>query len=313
MERCATDASASASASARMVAASPPVKNEKMSSAALPSAIACADEIDRRMRTLPEIARQSLREQEACIRGRRQGNGKRDRRQPRKDGRLAAELQEDPRAGYGAMRHQQERAARQPRCPVRPREDQQEALRSLEVDDEHDGGEERKERGDDRPAERDEHRPVAQHPEERGKHERARRDALGQEIDDEIEPPGFPVRDVVIDARIARAHRVGCGGTERPQQHLALTKHERLRCDLRPDRGLVGAEIKDFWSRALFRLAHHERIALHDLRHPALRVVEIAEDAALGRDRRSRTPAAARSRCGSRRNCTSPRSGCSGR
>src|SRR5690606_20334818 len=52
---------------------------------------------------------------------------------------------------------------------------------------------------------------------------------------------------------------------------------------LRADHALFGAEIEDLRLRALLRLAQHERLALHDLRDLAGRVVEIAEDPALGR------------------------------
>ena len=162
-------------------------------------------------------------------------------------------------------------------------EDQQEALGPLEVEDQHEGGEDGEQERDERARERHERRLIAAQPERRGNQHRARRDALRQEVQHEVHAPGSPVRDVVVHARVARPRRIGRGRAERPQVHLAFLELERPRRNFRPERGLVGAEIEDLRSRAFFRLADHEGLALDDLRHLARRIVHVAEDPALGR------------------------------
>ena len=97
-------------------------------------------------------------------------------------------------------------------------------------------------------------------------------------------PHGLLVRHVVVDARIARATpdpasalRAGAGAPRLPCTYSGRA------ADLRPNDALFRAEIEDLRAGALLRLAQHERLALHDLRDLARRIVQIAEDAALGR------------------------------
>ena len=181
------------------------------------------------------------------------------------------------------MGREEKCAARHPRRPVGSREDVEKAFRPLEIDDEDGRGGHGEEHRHERAGEPHERRPVAHEPEGRRQHQDARRDALRQEIQHEIESPGLGVRHVVVDAGIARPPRIGIGGTGRAQVHLPLTKHERARRNLRPDRALVRTEVENFRPGPFLRLPHHERLALYDLRDLARRIVEIAEDPALGR------------------------------
>ena len=64
---------------------------------------------------------------------------------------------------------------------------------------------------------------------------------------------------------------------------LAFLEHQRPDRRFRPDHAVFRAEIEDLRPRALFRLAHHEGFVLDDPRDFAGGIVEVAEDAALGR------------------------------
>ena len=97
-------------------------------------------------------------------------------------------------------------------------------------------------------------------------------------------PHAFLCGHVVIDARVARVAPDSAPAIRSAAGVPApFAEHERPRRDLRPNRRFVGAEIEDLRARALLRLAHHERFALDDARDLARRIVEVAEDAALGR------------------------------
>ena len=182
------------------------------------------------------------------------------------------------------MADQQERAARHPRRPVRPREDVEEPLRPLQVDDQHDGRRQREDHGHDRAADADERRSIAQEPEQRRQEHRAGRDALEQQVEHEVDAP----RPARAACRSPRADRPGApdpaparrAGAAAPGPSWNM--NGRAAISGRID-ALVGAEIEDLRARALLGLAHHERLALHDLRDLARRIVEVAEDAALGR------------------------------
>src|SRR5262249_49162192 len=71
--------------------------------------------------------------------------------------------------------------------------------------------------------------------------------------------------------------------TERTQVDLPLLVIQRPRGRFRTNRALFGAEIEDARPGALLRLPDRERLVLHDARHGARRVVQIAEDTALRR------------------------------
>ena len=64
---------------------------------------------------------------------------------------------------------------------------------------------------------------------------------------------------------------------------LAFLVIERPRRGFRSDHAFFRAEVEDLRSGTLLRLAHHERLALHNAGHFTGGVVQVAEDAALGR------------------------------
>ncbi len=181
------------------------------------------------------------------------------------------------------MRGQDERAARHPRRPVRPREDVIEALGPLEVDDEDERREDGEDHRDKRTREADERGSIAHQPEDRREEHRAGRDAFGEEIQHEIDAPSLLMRHVVVDARVAGAERIGIGRAERSQVHLPFAVHEGPRGDLRPDRRLIRTEVEHPWSRALLWLSDHEGFALDNPGNLARWIIQIAEDSALGR------------------------------
>ncbi len=124
---------------------------------------------------------------------------------------------------------------------------------------------------------------IAQEPQQRGQEHRAGGNALEEQVQHQIEAPRLLVRHVVVHARVAGLIRVRVQRAERAQPHLPFAEHERPHRNLRPDRRFVGAQIEDLRPGAFFRLAHHERFALGNLRDFARRIVQVAENAALGR------------------------------
>ena len=112
---------------------------------------------------------------------------------------------------------------------------------------------------------------------------RARADPLRQQVHGHVHAPRRGVRHVVVHARIAGALRIGLGRSERPHDDAALLEHERPRGRFRLDRALLGGDVEDLRQRALLGLPHGHRFALDDLRDLARRIVEVAEDPALGR------------------------------
>ena len=135
-----------ASASSARIATRPPASDSAASSsAAAPSATACAIRSIVGVRTLPEIARQALREQEAGVAGREQrrtiDGGQRST--------VSSAVQPEPAGAASqsvaerAMRGEEPRAPHHPRAPVRARQDVEEALGPLEVGDQDDGRERR--------------------------------------------------------------------------------------------------------------------------------------------------------------------------
>jgi hypothetical protein len=156
------------------------------------------------------------------------------------------------------------------------------ALGPLEVDDEHDGRQHREDHRHDRAADADQRRSVAEHPEQRRQEHGAGRDALEEQVQDEIDTPCLAVRNVVVDTRIPGPGRIRVERAQWPQMNLALAEHEWPGGNLGPDGGFIGAEVEDLRPRPFFRLAQHERLALHNLRDFARRIVQVAEDAALG-------------------------------
>ena len=174
-------------------------------------------------------------------------------------------------------------APRHPRGPVRSRQDVQESLRPLEIDDEHGGGRDQKEQRDERSGETHEWRPVAQQPEQGRQEHRAGRNALGQQVDDQIDAPCLLVRHVVVHAGSPGRNGSGSAAPSGRRWTSPSRNMNRPRRNFRPDRALVGSQIEDLRPGALFRLAHHEHLALHDLGDFAFRIVEIPEDPTLGR------------------------------
>jgi hypothetical protein len=65
--------------------------------------------------------------------------------------------------------------------------------------------------------------------------------------------------------------------------HLTFAIVQRTHRGLGTDGALFRAKVEDLRPRSLFGLPHGERLALHDARDFARRVVEVAEDAALRR------------------------------
>src|SRR5205085_4491095 len=68
-----------------------------------------------------------------------------------------------------------------------------------------------------------------------------------------------------------------------PEQHLALLVDEGPRRDFRLNRALFRADVEHLRDRTFLRLADGDSVSLRDARDLAPRVVEVAEDAALGR------------------------------
>ena len=170
-----------------------------------------------------------------------------------------------------------------PRPPVRTGKDVVEALRSVEIEDQDDGGERNERDRDDRRGERDERTGEAQEVDQCRDQHGAGADRLEQEIEDHVPSPGLAVRDVVIHSRITGRFRIRHGRAEGPKVDLPFLVIQRTHRSLRPDHAFLGAEVEDLRARAFFRLPDHEGFALEDPRHLRRRIVEIPEDAALRR------------------------------
>ena len=99
------------------------------------------EQIERGVRSLPEVARQSLREQETGVAGRE--NRAEDER-PDAAGQQSAPppnmTAADPQRGQQSLRREEPRAPHHPRSPVRPQQDVIEALGPIEIGDEQDRG-----------------------------------------------------------------------------------------------------------------------------------------------------------------------------
>ena len=109
-----------------------------------------------------------------------------------------------------------------PRPPVRTGKDVVEAFRSLEIEDQDDGGQRNEGNRDDRRRERDERTGEAQEVDQCRDQHGAGADRLEQEIEDHVPPPGLAVRDVVIHSRITGRFRIRHGCAEGPKVDLPL-------------------------------------------------------------------------------------------
>ena len=93
------------------------------------------EQVEGRERSLPEVARQSLREQEAGVAGRE--NRAEDERPDEQDQQTAAAEHDraDPQRGQQSLRREELRAPHHPRSPVRAKQDVVEALGAIEIGD----------------------------------------------------------------------------------------------------------------------------------------------------------------------------------
>ena len=138
--------------------------------------------------------------------------------------------------------------------------------------------------------------------------------ALRQQVERHVDAPRLLVRHVVVDARRRRAAtdpasaiRAAAGAPGLP-----CNMNGRVAISGRID-ALVGAEVEDFRPRAFLGLADRERLVLRRCARPRSSDRRGRRRCGIRSGRRSRTPAAAGSRRGSRRSCTSRRCACSDR
>jgi hypothetical protein len=181
------------------------------------------------------------------------------------------------------MRRQKVRPPYHPGSPVRLDQNVEEALRAFQVDDQHDGGDDRENhrhegRGDLRHS-----ATLAGHPENGGEQHRAGCDPLREQVQRHVEAPRLRMRNVVVDTRGSRRFGILRHRAERAHDDLALLIHERPGGDFRLDGRLFSADVEDLRLRALLGPSHRDGLALHDLRDFACRVIEITENAAFRR------------------------------
>jgi hypothetical protein len=255
-----------------------------ISSTAAPSAIACASRSMVATGSLPQVARAGLCEEEAGITRRQHRSDRQRPHENRQDGSESRRPRRQPHRRQGALRGEEIGAPYQPRLPVRPDQDVVEALRPLEIDDQDHGRRDQEHERDGGPrSERQRHAIAGDERQQQADEHRSGGDAFRQQVYRHVEAPRLDVGRVVIDARVARFRRGRRRRAERSQQHLAFLVDERADRELRLDRDRFGAEVEHLGNRVLLRFAYVDTIQVRDPRDFTRRIVEIAEDAALGR------------------------------